>query len=89
MEGRRLALGRLADLAEHLAGGSLVEAAPGADIAEGVEQARDADGGELGRQDRLRPARWARRHGGKVVDLVGPDLVEHWAMEVWSRRSAW
>ena len=58
-------------LAEHLARGGLVEADVGADLADALEQARDADAGELGGQGRLDPGDADERHRGEVVDLVG------------------
>ena len=88
VERRRLALRRLPHLAEHLAGGGLVKAGPRTDLPDGLQQAGHAQGGELGGQHRLLPAGRHEGHGRQVVDLVGLDLLEHWATEVWSSRSA-
>src|ERR1700730_8206273 len=66
-----LRLGRFQDLAEHLAARCLVEARIGLGRAHRLEHARDAHGGELGRQHRLRPGRGHEALRGEIVDLVG------------------
>src|SRR5207247_3652469 len=53
MERRRLPLRDLGHLAEELARAGLVEADVGVDVPDGVEQARDADTGDLRRVDGL------------------------------------
>ena len=77
VERRGLALRHLEHLPEHLGGGRLVEARLRRDLAHGLEHARDAGGGELRREHRLRPGGRHERHGGEVVDLVGLALAEH------------
>ncbi len=76
MEGGQLGLGDLLDLAEHLRGGGLVEADARVDGADGLQHARDADGGELGGQHRLVPGGGHEAHGGQVVHFVGLDLLD-------------
>src|SRR5262249_28602415 len=71
-----LALGRLEDLAEHLAGAGLVETGAGTDLAEGVEEPGDGEGGVFGGEDGLVPGGGDEGLSGEVVDLVGLDLAE-------------
>ena len=90
VEGRALVLRRLAHLAEHLAGGRLVEADPGSTCADRLEHAGDAQRGELGGQHRLVPRRAARTTGPRgcrprpARPLQRPPISEGW-----SSRSAW
>lgn len=76
VEGGVLDLGDGLDLAEHLGGAGLVEAGLGADLAQGVQHARDADAGELARQHGLVPGGAHEALGRQVVDLVGPGLFQ-------------
>ena len=70
VERRLLGLRHLLHLAEHLRRGRLVEADRRVDVADRLEHARDADGGELGGQHRLRPRGRHEALRGEVVDLV-------------------
>jgi hypothetical protein len=72
-----LGLRRLPHLAEHLARGGLVEADPGIDEADGVEQARHAERGELRGEHGLGPR---GRHEGlrrEIVDFLGSAVLEY------------
>src|SRR5579871_1666224 len=70
VEGGRLRLRGLADLAEHLGGGSLVEADLRVDEPDCLHHPRHPQPRELARQDRLVPARGHERLRGQIVDLV-------------------
>ena len=61
--------------AEHLAAAGLIEADRRIDQAHGLEHPRDAQGGELTGQQRLRPTGGHETLGGEVVDFVRPDLL--------------
>ena len=76
VERRRLALGDLLHLAEHLRRAGLVEADLGVDEADGVEQAGDAHGRRLARQHRLAEAGLHEGLGGQVVDLGRPVVAQ-------------
>ena len=85
VERRRLALGNLLHLAEHLRGAGLVEADVGVDEANRIEHAGDPEGGRLAGEHRLAEAGLDERLRRQVVDLGGPvvpqdvderDLVE-------------
>ena len=72
VEGRRLALRRLADPAEHLARARLIDARLRRDEAHGLQQSGHTDGVELGGEHRLRPRRRHERLRRQVVELVRP-----------------
>ena len=76
VEGRELALGDLAHLAEELGGGGLVEAAGLLEAAgaDGVQQAQRADGVDLGGVLGEVEGDLDVGLGAEVVDLVGADL---------------
>ena len=76
MEGRRLRLGHLADLAEHLARRCLVEADPEVHLADRLQHPGHAEGRELPGQDRLVPRRRHEALGGEVVHLGRSDGAE-------------
>ena len=77
IEGRRLALRRLARPSEHLRGGGLVEARLRTDLADPLEQAGDPDRRVLGGGDGEPPGLGDRRHRREVVDLVRRAAPEH------------
>ena len=90
VERSQLGLRDLANLAEHLARGRLVEADRRIDLADGLEHAGHAQPGELAGQHRLVPRSRHEAHRGQVVDLVGlgrlkrrdqRGLVEHVALD--------
>src|SRR5690606_23241097 len=70
VEGRRLALGDLSHLAEHLTARRLVEADRRIDVADRVQQARHAERGDVAREHWLRPRGLHEALRGEVVDLV-------------------
>ena len=69
-EGRALPLGNFLHLAKHLAAGSLVEANFLIDDANRFQHSRDAQPGDLARQDRLAPGCRHKRLSGKIIDFV-------------------
>src|SRR5664280_1800292 len=66
---RQFGLRNLADLAEHLARGSLVETDRVIYLADGFQHACHTQSGELARKDGLVPRGRNEAHGGQVVDL--------------------
>ena len=77
VEGRRLELGHLEHLAEHLRGARLIEADLGVDQADGVEEPGYPERRRLAREDRLTEAGLHEGLGGQVVDLVGPVVAQN------------
>jgi hypothetical protein len=77
IKGSRLILRGFPNLAEHLAAAGLVEARPGAGLADGVQQASDTHGSELGCQHRLLPAGGHEGHGGQVIDFLRLHLFQN------------
>ena len=63
-------------VAEHLAAAGLVETDRRIDQADGLQHPRDAQGGELAGQQRLRPTGGHETLGGEVVDLVRPHVLD-------------
>ncbi len=77
VEGRQLALGRLADLAVHLARRGLVDADGRIDVPDRFQHTGDALRVELAGQQRLIPRRGHKRHRRQVVELVRPHVGQH------------
>ena len=69
MKRRQLVLRRVSR-AEHLAGGSLIEADLGIGETGGLEKARDSQGRELAGKVRLLPRSRHERLGGQIIDFV-------------------
>ncbi|GIV80754.1 MAG: hypothetical protein KatS3mg051_0108 [Anaerolineae bacterium] len=76
VEGRGFALRHFAHLAEHFAARCLVEAYRGVYVANGVQQAGDAQRGHVAGEDWLRPRGLHEALGSQVVDLVGLTLLQ-------------
>ena len=76
IEGRRLGLGRLAHLAEHLARRRLVDADRGVRLANRLQHAGDALRVVLAGQQRLVPRGRHEGHRGQVVELVRPHVLD-------------
>ena len=77
VEARGDHLGGLIRIAEHLAGGGLVEARPGRHLAGAIQHAGHAQRGRFGRQHRLGPRKLHVGLSAQVVDLVRAVGVEH------------
>ncbi len=76
VERRRLALGHLLHLAEHLRRAGLVEADLGVDQADGIEHPRHPQCGRLARQHGLGEAGLHEGLGRQVVDLRRPVIAQ-------------
>ncbi len=73
---QRRSLRHLDDFAEHLAGTGLIHANAGVDDADGVQHARDAQGGHIAGKNRLIPRGLDKRLGGQVIDFIGLILIQ-------------